>query len=46
MGLFSSIANLGGSLLSGATGVLGSVGSFLSGSSGGALGDLLDTGLD
>lgn len=46
MGLFSSIANLGGSLLSGATGVLGSVGSFLSGSKGGALADVLDTGLD
>lgn len=46
MGLFSSIANLGGSLLSGATGVLGSVGSFLSGDKGGALADVLDTGLD
>lgn len=46
MGLFSSIANLGGSLLSGVTGVLGSVGSFLSGGSGGAAADLLDTGLD
>lgn len=46
MGLFSSIAHLGGSLLSGATGVLGSVGSFLSGGTGGAAADLLDTGLD
>lgn len=46
MGLFSSIANLGGSLLSGATGVLGSVGSFLSGDKGGAVADVLDTGLD
>lgn len=46
MGLFSSIAHLGGSLLSGATGVLGSVGNFLSGSTGGAAADLLDTGLD
>lgn len=46
MGLFSSIAHLGGSLLSGATGVLGSVGNFLSGGTGGAAADLLDTGLD
>lgn len=46
MGLFSSIASLGGSLLSGATGVLGSVGSFLSGSKGDAVADVLDTGLD
>jgi len=46
MGLFSSIANLGGSLLSGASGVLGSVGSFLSGGTGGAAADLLDAGLD
>lgn len=46
MGLFSSIAHLGSSLLSGATGVLGSVGSFLSGGTGGAAADLLDTGLD
>lgn len=46
MGLFSSIAHLGGSLLSGATGVLSSVGSFLSGDKGGALADVFDTGLD
>lgn len=46
MGLFSGIANLGGSLLSGATGVLGSVGSFLSGDKGGAFADVLDTGFD
>lgn len=46
MGLFSSIANLGGSLLSGASGVLGSVGSFLSGGTGGAAADLFDNALD
>lgn len=46
MGLFSGIAKLGGSLLSGVTGTLGSVGKFLSGDIGSSAADLLDTGLD
>lgn len=46
MGLFSSIAHLGGSILSGVTGALGHVGSFLGGAAGGAAADLFDSGLD